>query len=298
MEALALEQTATVGQMRLDRALARLQTVLPSAAGRAKAALAETLGGVRRSSWPEVAWRASSLTDDGFPVEFSWSSRGRAVRWTAEAVGPETPECDRLTEVLRRFEHLSGRSLEHALPANPGRRFGAWLGGRHDEFGEDTYKVYAEAEAPPAGAVTAFLVAEADLARRLRIRMVGAEAGGPLELYARAEKLDVLALRRFFGRDFDRVEPTLSALAGQRIPHTGGVSLALLNGETMARFWFAPSQLICGGAGRVAERLKAASVALGVDASIRRALEGRHGMIGVGVTAGGEVRLQVGVRPT
>lgn len=67
----------------LDAALTRLRPVVPHAARQARKALGAALDGMRRSRWPEVAWKASSLTNTGFPVEMSWSSRDSSVRWTS-----------------------------------------------------------------------------------------------------------------------------------------------------------------------------------------------------------------------
>jgi hypothetical protein len=70
-----------------------------------------------------------------------------------------------------------------------------------------------------------------------------------------------------------------------------------MDGEVVARFWFAPAQLVCGGEANVSDRLQAAAKTLMADTQLYRALEGRHGMIGLGVTVTGEIRLQIGVRP-
>lgn len=193
-----------VGTDPAARALERLGVASPGAAARARDALDVVLAGVRRSCWPEVAWRFSRLTASGCPVELSFSSGDPGVRYTAEVAGPEfgaegrlqlaqhllaelTPNAEIPPGLWQRLQAVQrGRELE----------WGAWLGGRHDEEGS-RFKLYAEV---PRGAgdearrLTAdFLGPEPVLAhRRPRMEGVGYEPwSGRLELYYRVGGLDV-----------------------------------------------------------------------------------------------------------
>ena len=78
----------------MERALDRVEPILPLETDRARRHLADALAPITQSVWPEISHRLSLLTNTGFPVEFSWSSRYTALRWTAEVAGPETPKED------------------------------------------------------------------------------------------------------------------------------------------------------------------------------------------------------------
>ena len=79
--------------------------------------------------WPEISHRLSLLTNTGIPVEFSWSTRHTALRWTAEVAGPETPKEDRLA-IASELAGVDAGWLEE-IQAGRHLRYGAWLGGRH-----------------------------------------------------------------------------------------------------------------------------------------------------------------------
>jgi hypothetical protein len=63
--------------------------------------LDEALAGVHESIWPEVAWRFSRITGDGFPVELTFSSADDGIRYTTEIGGPEMPTSARVAAAQR-----------------------------------------------------------------------------------------------------------------------------------------------------------------------------------------------------
>lgn len=145
-----------------DRALAwadavasRLAVAMPKASADAAAALRRALAPVARSSWPEVAWRASGLAPGGMPLEFVWRPGRPLVGWTCEVAGPETPEAEGLALALQRLRRWGEprpprpplAALRHAQRGQQ-LNFGAWLGGRHGPAGA-AYKIYGCL--PPGG---------------------------------------------------------------------------------------------------------------------------------------------------
>jgi hypothetical protein len=166
----------------VERALARVEPILPVETARARRQLVDTLTPITESIWPEISHRLSLLTNTGLPVEFSWSSRQSALRWTAEVAGPETPKDARLGIAAE----LAGVGTEWLAPIQDGRRlrYGAWLGARH-HADRDELKVYAEV---PAGAPTP---APADHPAfdglELEWRIAAAASDGTIELYGRGE---------------------------------------------------------------------------------------------------------------
>lgn len=306
-------------ELLLAGALGRLRLVLPSGARRAAQALDVTLAGVRSSLWPDVAWRASSLTNTGFPVELSWSSRDQAVRWTAEPTGPEVPELERLRAaqaILRRLgveaeapEWLARRPVE-----GKGHQFGAWLGGRHDDSG-DRYKLYVELAGmrPPDALLGA---AGGALPARTTWRMAGVNAGeDSVELYARLHRPELWEIARLLSVAGIFAEPLVSLTAeltgrGQReqlLPGTAGLSLVASQGRLVAAACFVHAGPLLGDDGAVRRVIDRVAERHGWDTSVYDAIlgpsraartgPGRHGMIGVGVGRDGAAWLQVGMRP-
>ena len=191
----------------LARTLAALAPVAPEAAARATAALGLCLEGVRRSIWPEVAWRFSRLQPGGFPVELGFSTAGESITYTAEVAGPEAAEATRLDAALRLLDALGAGVPPAATVARlrglqaAGRlRWGAWLGGRHGGD-DDRFKLYAEA--PEGGDPTDFIrrslggLSLAGIAvQGPFLHMAGSEPGGRSELYFRFDGFAPGGLRR------------------------------------------------------------------------------------------------------
>lgn len=97
--------------------------------------IAACLAPLRASAWPDVAWRASRLTSDGFPVEFAFSNRDGRLRMTFEPAGPECDERQKLDRALDLLALLDEpgisadelaiwKEIQGAAPL----RWGAWFG--------------------------------------------------------------------------------------------------------------------------------------------------------------------------
>jgi len=110
-------------------------------------ALSDALAEVLAHPDQDAAWRLSSLTCSGSPVELAFTSYDTDVRYTVEMGGPDVQPAERLS-YIRDFLSLRGvDDLPYAFgdwqrTITP--EWGAWLGVRRGP----TYKVYAEM--PPA----------------------------------------------------------------------------------------------------------------------------------------------------
>jgi hypothetical protein len=300
----------------LDAAFTRLRPIVPKAARRAGRALGAALDSMRRSRWPEIAWRASSLTNTGFPVEMSWSSRDSSVRWTAEASGPDTPEGERLGAALQVLDGLGvSTGVPDWLTPQPGQalRFGAWVGGRHDGE-QDRYKLYVDmagAELPAELLRPSIYHA---IPTRVIWRMAGIDqAAGTVEFYGRCQKPEIWEVERLLircGLDSAAVVDLASHLTGRPcedylLPGTAGVSLTTLNGRLVAAGFFVQAGPLLGADATVSRRLRELAQRYGWDTAIYDAVLGnggsdgsaRHGMIGFGVAEDGRPWIQVGLRP-
>ncbi len=300
----------------LDAALTRLRPIAPKASRRASRALGAALAGMRRSRWPEIAWRASSLTNTGYPVEMSWSSRDSSVRWTSEASGPDTPETERLGSAL---QVLGGLGVETGVPdwlmPRPGKplRFGAWIGGRHD--GErDRYKLYVDmagTELPAELLRPSILHA---IPSRVIWRMAGIDGeAGTVELYGRVRKPEIWEIERLLvrcGLDASAVVDLASHLTGRScedylLPGAAGLTLTTLKGRLVAAGFFVQAGPLLGGDEAVSRKLRELAGRYGWDTAIYEAVlgngapdkPGRHGMVGFGVAEDGKPWMQVGLRP-
>jgi hypothetical protein len=283
--------------------------VLPRAAARAEEALHTALAGIRGSRWPEVAWRASSLTNTGFPVEWSWSSRDPSLRWTAEASGPETPERERLPRALEVLRAVGGKAEVPAWlwpRAGQELRFGAWIGGRHDEQ-RDRYKLYIDASGAKVPAPDA-------VPRRTCWRMAGLESGtGIVELYGRLDTLEVWEVERMLAACALDARP-LIAMAGRLagparndrlLPGTAGITVAMHEDAVVAAGVFIHASPLLGSDALIARSVRELAACYRWETSIYEALlgsetpeeAGRHGMIGFGAASHGKPWLQIGLRP-
>jgi hypothetical protein len=300
----------------LDAALTRLRPLAPGAVSRAGKALGAALAATRRSRWPERAWRTSSLTSTGFPVELSWSSRDPAVRWTAEASGPETPGPRRLASALA---VLRGLGVEADVPdwltpqPDSQLRFGAWVGGRHD--GErDRYKLYVDMaeRALPAELLRPSILRS--IPARTDWRMAGIDPGtGMVELYGRLPRPEIWEAERLLircGLDPAAVVDLAARLTGlpcedYLLPGDAGFNLAVMDGRLLAAGFFVHAGPLLGDDALVACKIRDLAQRHGWDTGIYEAVlgdggadtSGRHGMIGFGVATDGNPWMQVGLRP-
>jgi hypothetical protein len=193
LPAIALDEAA------LDHALDVVAETQPEPVERARAALDVILDGVRRSPWSDVAWCASALSPNGYPVQFVIDV-GNSLGYVAEVAGPEEPAADKLARALEVLDELGAPPLPDAWLAAVGEaqssdelRSGTWLGGSHSAE-RDEYTLYFEV--PRAG--------EAELIEALmppallpsvsalgRLETVGIGTGtGRIELYCACESTE------------------------------------------------------------------------------------------------------------
>jgi hypothetical protein len=309
MSATTLDATEAVP---LEAALTRLRLVVPEATDRAERALETALTATWSSCWPEVAWRASSLTNTGFPVELSWSSRETAVRWTAEPAGPEIAMRERLSAALTVLRTLGvdGDVPDWLVPRRDQEfRFGAWIGGRHDAL-RDRYKLYVDLAGTD---VPRALVLEGVPSRTIW-RMAGIEIGtGILELYGRLAKPEIWEVENLLVRAGLKPAPIIeiaahltgSARAESLLPGTGGLSLAMLGGHVVAAGFLVHASALLGSDESIAGKLRELARHYSWNIALYDALLGqaptrpptRHGMIGFGVRDDVSAWMQIGIRP-
>lgn len=318
MNAIRFAQTDSPAR-RLAAVLERLVVHDAVAARRAERAIACALAGVQRSVWPQVAWRSSRLTGTGYPLEFAWSSRDAAIRWTAEVAGPERPLSERLPAVLDRLRELTNApvslSQEWLDLSGRAQRFGAWLGGRHDGDA-DRFKIYVET--PPgegSSQIERFLGSvAADVPTRILWRMAGIDAhAGRTEFYGRVQRLERWEMTRLFeGCGFD--PGPLYALTEAVVPYapsesflpgSSGLSLTVGNdGKVVSLGWFGFVRFLLGDDERTACVLRTIMERHDWPLDLYDALLGptpsgafRHGFVGLGTAANGEVWMQLGLQP-
>lgn len=306
-------------EQRYEPVLERLAACDCEAGSRAEQAIRMALSDVEKSPWPEVAWCTSTLTPGGYPLEFAWSSRDPAIRWTAEVTGPEVPAAERLSVALAVLQRL-GRVVE--LPneledsAGSSTRFGAWLGGRH-RGATDAYKLYLELGDPQGWTLAHRLLpacVTAAIPRRTAWRMAGCNTGsGIVELYGRVSRQEIWEVERLLTAGGVDGEPLVGLTSNlldrdmrpQALPGTTGFSLAVdQNGQVLAGGWFAWSRHLLGhdrAAARViSDMIDRRGWSRGVYEALAADIPGgvsQFGLIGAGVEAGGAPWLQIGCRP-
>ncbi|NER83047.1 MAG: hypothetical protein F6K42_26530 [Leptolyngbya sp. SIO1D8] len=198
----------SLGHPALDCALSLLAQATPQEAKRAITALQTLLQGVTHSAWPEVAWQFSTLTGDGFPVEFAFTTADASIRYTTEVAGPEVPPSDRLALAQQRLADLGALPLPfpihdrlHRIQTTGRLHYGTWVGGRHSAAG-DRYKLYIEVPSTLTLPALKQLVPEwADdnllPHRSISLRMIGYElATHRVERYYRVAGLDDWEIQR------------------------------------------------------------------------------------------------------
>jgi hypothetical protein len=308
----------------LDRAL-RIFEEHGDAGRRASSALRSVLAGVYHSEWPDVAWEFSSLTGDGFPVEFTFSTQNSDFRYTAEVAGPETASSDRLRRAIA-FAGESGTEaydfLKAVQRAGP-LRYGAWIGGRHGASG-DSFKIYVEAPmgyCESADSRIAELFGTRDLLahRATPLKLIGYEpASQRYEFYFKTtalERWEVSLLLRNLG--LAACDRDLYAFVGEvRGKAFGHRSLGTNTGFSIRRdvtdgrvaFSFLTyARSLWGGDCRIRKRLLELAPRLGWDATayariseplvMRDDARTLHGIVAVTVTPMLPPSFQIGLRP-
>ncbi|ALN82464.1 hypothetical protein [Lysobacter antibioticus] len=285
--------------------LRRLGTVLPAQAVAAADLLGDVLAPLGRSVWPEVAGGFSRLTNTGMPVEFSWSSREAAVRWTAEVAAPELADRERLMLAAQALDWQGDLTPWLELQRDDPLVFGAWASGRHGE--ERATKLYVDLYAGRLPAVwrDRYFLLRSNL---LTWRLSGVNPDGSTEFYALGHELDRPALAAMARAVLGDAQPLMdmleALLEGGALPRHVGISLALsADGQPRALSCFVVAKSLFHHDAEASAKLR--SLADGVPAQLYEALASgpddgrwRHGMIGVVADIAGRSWVQCGLRPT
>ena len=315
MGAVAPSRPAAFWPQELAATLDRLQRLAPRPTQRARDALGRLLAPLSDSVWPEIAWSFSRLTNTGMPVEFAWSSRDPALRYTAEVDAPEVADERRIAIAARRLRDL-GCPVSAAL--NPWMsaqtrgplKFGAWIGGRHGDR-HDVYKLYIEL--PGVLPEIPALSHPHPLCRHagMNWRMAGIDAAGDgMELYAHISDLDESLLDAIEATVFagsGHLRKEIARLSGHDgLPNPSGLSLALdREGSILGVCWFVFAKVLFRDDEATRSAILRWTRNADVDPSLYQALTDgprdgrwRHGIIGVGLDARGRSWLQAGLRPS
>ena len=288
--------------------LSRLRRVVPDAADEAAAWLERVLAPLTASQWPDAAWGFSRLTNTGMPIEFAWSSRETAVRWTAEVAAPETADAERLALAAAWLDWPLDLQPWLCMQRSKKLKYGAWIGARHSPASARrplSTKLYVEVPsgaALPGHGVHPLLRSEA-----LIWRMIGLNADGSREYYARGAELDLQCLGGMAetvcsdGRALTDLAKRLTG--GHDLPRPSGVSLTLAADDTpLALTWFTFAKAIFRDDCAVSAWLR--DQTQGTPAQVYAALAAgasdghwRHGMIGAGIDTLGASWVQCGLRP-
>ncbi len=316
----------SVGEERLERTLCS-GAWDAAASRRAADALAEVLTGVSRSQWPEIAWRFSNLTPDGYPVELSVASHDSSIRYSAEVAGPEVPNRLRLgyaLDLLQRLgssvpSEIAGQLSE--IQAGGELEYGAWIGGRHTAD-RSRHKLYVEV---PLNAHNAdvFLgvptIAHHTLlpGRPLLLCMLGYEPeSGRRETYYMARRLSRPEIDRLLrlARLGHRLEDLLHVLGeiwgyslSWELPWSRvGFSLSVVDGAPEALSIILPTWWTLGSDETVPGRLRDLSVPRGwhfdtyhalVREAASRGRELNHTTLAVTVGHAGPLAITIGLTP-
>ncbi len=289
--------------------LSRLRTIAPDATDEAAAWLERVLAPLTASQWPEAAWRFSRLTNTGMPVEFAWSSREAAVRWTAEVAAPETADAERLALAAAWLDWPLDLQPWLSMQRSKKLKYGAWIGARHSPANAHkplSTKLYVEV---PSGATLPGRDAHPLLRSEMLIwRMIGLNADGSREYYARGPELDLQCIdamaKRVCGDGTALTALATTLTGGHELPRPSGISLTLASDDTpLALTWFTFAKAIFRDDAAVSAWLRNQSQ--GTPAQVYAALAAgasdghwRHGMIGAGIDAHGASWVQCGLRPS
>jgi hypothetical protein len=325
-----VEPVREMSSVAFDRAIEKILALRDDAAGvRAGDSLRLLLHGVYNSAWPDVAWKFSQLTGDGFPLEFTFSSQDDEIRYTCEVAGPEMAAADRLTYARHQLAGC-GVAVDEgqfaflsSLQAMGPLFFGTWVGGRHGPRG-NSYKFYVECPAPYSPAADqriAELVGTRDLlsSRATDLRIVGYEpTRSRMEFYfktAGLEPWEVILLLRRFGLEgqqadlFDLLGKAWGKPVRDRLPSdSAGFSFAVDPDHGPVAFSLhSYARSVFGGDARIRRRVLelaqemgwnfAAYQAVSEPLAKRDEVSTFHGIVSFTVAAGRQPVFQIGLRP-
>jgi hypothetical protein len=277
-----------------------------------------------------IAWHTSTLTGDGFPLEFVFTPADNDIRYTVEMGSSLVAPVERLELACQRLQQLGQTAMPIPLVTRLRRiqqgyplHYGGWVGGRHGLEG-DSYKLYLEVPAAPPEAIqsvlTAFKIPAPRLAnRQALLRIVGYNlASRRLEAYFRVSQAEVYHLPRLMEpcglRDFaQELQEFLAQHYGYPLPDklpggSIGFSYSLSpEGEPQVFTLFLFARIFWGGDANIRRRFSDLATQQGWDASrylrITQSLATRqtwttaHGLLGFSVSRQTPITLSIGVRP-
>jgi hypothetical protein len=302
----------------IARTLGRLKTLRPHCASRAEGILSQVSKQLAASTWTDVAFEFSTLTNTGYPVEFAWTSRNADLRFTMEVASAETEEHQRL-DIARsllsnwRAGNIPAVEVLARMQKAAPLKFGAWIGVRCAED-RNAFKLYGET--PECSERTAWIASMAKGAglvfdeQEFEWRMAGLDENGGIELYAHLASPDMDRLPAFLKllhADPDVFVKQLRMLVRQDdLPDVSGISFAFdatgaltsLTVFVFAKHIYANDQLVedavllCANPDTPNKRHYQLLCSGQADG------RWRHGMLGLGIMRGGHMWMQAGIRPS
>ncbi|MGE5463495.1 MAG: hypothetical protein ACM3PS_09075 [Syntrophothermus sp.] len=322
--------------------LDRFGETAPLAAARASTALAlllhqSYLAEKRSPVDRQMAWRFSTLTGDGFPLEWVFTSADSQLRYVVDPGGPDLLPAQRLANaaglVAQLAQPVNSEWLEellawHRAAAFGELRYGAWIAGRHHNVrSADQFKLYVETPVSSAQAAQALVSSYCNEiphvpARKLQLRMLGLElTTGRIEFYYRVNDLQSAALSHLLYPAGLRARAdellyfveeaygySLRA-ADVRIPGGSvGFSYSISPDSGQVAFTlFLYVRLLWGGDAHIRKRFSEQLAKAGVDPSpywqVTTLLSGRdihqtyHSSVGFVLASDGPIQISLGVRP-
>ena len=302
----------------------------PVPVARATAALHVLLHDLYREPDAAIAWQTSTLTGDGFPLEFAVTSSDADLRYTTEISTPLVAPVQRLALAQQRLRQLTPAEIPAAVLARLQQvqqggelRYGTWVGGRHGLRG-DSYKLYVEV---PAADLATFHtpLAECQIPyptladRPVRLRMLGYNlTSRRLEAYFRVPQVEsyhVPRLMQLCGAGdraselWDFIEASYGySLRGKLPGGSVGFSYSVApDGLSPIFTLFLFARALWGGDARIRRQFSALAAQQGWDITpyhqltqplaLRHTWATDHGLLGVGVAATGSIALSLGIRP-
>lgn len=326
--------TASIHQADIQSALACCKTAQPEPTAHAAQALRVLLQNIYDEPDATIAWKTSSLTGDGFPVEFAFTTADNSLRYTCEVSTPLTTPKERLAIALRRLKTLGSAAPPAPLLAKLQQiqesgtsllslQYGTWVSGRHSLAG-DSYKLYVEV---PDGALKTaaqplnrLRIPQPELANRtVQLRMLGYNlATRQLEPYFKVQRLEAYhlprlmapcglsdhahTLHRYLEQQYGYALP--DKLPGDSVGFSYSLSPVGVP-ETFTLFFSA--RAFWGGDASIRRRFCQSATAQGWDASLYTDMTSplktchtwatHHGLLGYSVLPCGSILPGIGVRP-
>ena len=309
---------APAGDSAIQYSLKALQASGTPGVARARRALVHLLAPQSSSAWPEVSWRFSRLTGDGYPFELTCCTVPH-TRYTLEVGPPELPDHQRLPLALSLLraageradvQSSDGRSAAALTELQQGRplRYGAWLSGRHTNTA-DSYKAYAEVPVGASWAAAAPLLGALPFGSHCG--MVGLASDGSQELYFRVpaltwEDLELLCGRHGLQRHLPALTSLLLLLSGRTVlpPTPTGLSVTFHSGRLQSIALIVAVRDLIGGDGAAQTVLARFFPPQSGYARVSQTLAGRagplthHSALSFALTAAGLQGVSVGLRPS